>query len=191
MVRQPRRFVPRLEPFDERALPSVTIDLFPDGTLQIVGDDANNVISISDSGKPDAGSVIVQADGGFYVADGPVTRIRVVTLGGDDTVDYQLSSDVTSNRTVQVELGLGNDAFTAHLDGQNFAAGTDFLVQALGEGGKDRLTLDARGVNLGAGTRFTVDFRGGHGKDSIAFNYSPGMVDPTAMVSLTADQKIR
>jgi hypothetical protein len=191
MARQPRRFVPRLEAFDERALPSVTIDLFPDGTLQIVGDEADNLVTISDTGKPDAGSVTVQADGQFYVADGPVTRIRVVTQGGDDKVDYWLSSDLTGHRTVQVDLGLGNDSFAAHLGGQNFAAGTDFLVQALGGGGKDRLTLDAQKVNLGARTHFTVDFQGGHGKDGIVFNYSPGVVDPTAVVSLTADQKIR
>jgi len=191
MARQTRRFVPRLEAFDERALPSVTITEFPDGTLQILGDDTANVISIQDTGKPGAGSVVVQADGQFYVSQGNVCRIQVFTYGADDKVDYWLASDLTSNRTVSVDLGLGNDVFTAHLDGQNFAAGTDFLVQAAGGGGKDTLRLDAPAVNLGAGAHFTVDFEGGHGKDGVVFNYSPGLVDPSAVVTLVADQKIR
>jgi hypothetical protein len=188
MARQTRRFVPRLEAFDERALPSVTITEFPDGTLQILGDDTANVIGIKDSGKLGAGSIVVQADGQFYVSQGNVTRIVVYGYGGDDTVDYWLQSDLTSNRTVQVDLGAGNDAFTAHLDGQNFAAGTDFLVQALGGGGKDTLRMDAVGVNIGA-AYFTVDFEGGHGKDGVLFNYSPASLDPAAVVNLTSDQR--
>jgi hypothetical protein len=191
MAWQPRRYVPRLEAFDERVLPTVTVmPLTADGTLTILGDDADNVITISDTGKNPA-SLIVEGDGQLFFVDGFVSRIQVFTFRGDDTVEYQLSSDLASHRTVQVDLGLGNDSFTANLDGQNFAAGTDFLIQALGGGGKDRLTLNAVGVNLGAGAHFTVDFQGGHGKDGIVFNYSPALVDPTAVVSLTADQKIR
>jgi hypothetical protein len=189
MSRQTRRFVPRLEAFGERALPSVTITEFPDGTLQILGDDTTNVISIQDTGKPGAGSIVVQADGQFYVSQGNVTRIQVFSYGGDDTVDYWLQSDLTSNRTVQVDLGLGNDAFTAHLTDQNLTAGTDFLVQAVGGGGKDQLRLDAAGVNIGAGAFFTVDYQGGRGHDGVMFNYAPASVGLGATVSLTSDQK--
>jgi len=191
MARQPRRFVPRLEVFDERTLPSVTVlPLTADGTLTILGDDADNVITISDTGK-DPASLIVEGDGQLFFVDGPVTRIQVFTFGGDDTVDYWLSADLTSHRTVQVDLGQGNDSFAAHLDGQNLAAGADLVIQAIGDRGKDRLTLDAVGVNLGAGAHLTVDFQGEAGKDAVAFNYTPGLVDPTAVVSLTADQRLR
>jgi hypothetical protein len=191
MARQPRRFVPRLEAFDERVLPAVTVlPLTADGTLTILGDDADDVITVSDTGKNPA-SLIVEADGQFYFVDGFVTRVQVFTAGGDDTVVYRLSSDLASHRTVRVDLGAGDDSFSADVGGQNFAAGTDFLVQALGGRGKDRLTLKAGGVDLGARTHFTVDFQGGGGKDAIAFNYAPALIDPTALVSLTADQKVR
>jgi hypothetical protein len=190
MARQPRRFVPRLEAFDDRTLPSVTVmPLTADGTLTILGDDASNVITISDTGK-DPASVIVQADGQFYFIDGFVTRIQVFTAGGDDVVNYQLASELTSHRTVSVDLGLGNDSFTADLNGQTLAAGTDFVIQVLGGGGKDRLTLNAVGVNVGARTHLTVDFQGGRGHDGVTFNYVPASVGDMAVVTLNADQKI-
>ena len=191
MARQTRRFVPRLEALDARALPSVSITEFPDGTLQIVGDDAANSIIISDAGNNLAGSVTVQADGQWYFSQGPITRISVYGNGGDDTVVYNLSSELSVNRTVSVDLGAGNDAFTANLDKQTFDPGTDFVIQALGGGGKDALTLNATGVNIGANAHFTVDFEGGHGKDGVTFNYAPASVDPTAAVLLTTDQRVR
>jgi hypothetical protein len=188
---QLRRFVPRLEAFDERILPTVQVlPLTADGTLTILGDDADNVITISDTGK-DPASLIVEADGQFYFVDGFVTRVQVFTNGGDDTVEYRLSSDLATNRTVAIDLGLGNDSFTANLDNQTLSTGTDFLIQAVGGGGKDTLTLNAVGVNLGAGTHLTVDFQGGRGHDGVTFNYSPNVVDPTAVVWLTADQRLR
>jgi hypothetical protein len=197
MARQPRRFVPRLEAFDERILPSVDVrPLTADGTLTIVGDDADDVITISDTGKNPA-SIIVEADGQFYFIDGIVTRIQVFAGGGEDIVEYHLTSDLTSNRTVFVDLGLGNDQFSAtlndpnNLGNQTLAAGTDLVIQALGGGGKDALTLNAVGVNVGAGTHLTVDFQGGRGHDGVKFNYAPASVGDLAVVSLNADQRIR
>jgi hypothetical protein len=190
MARQPRRFVPRLEAFDERALPSVTVSYTEtDGLLFIQGSAAADAITITDTGKADAGSVTVFDNGiPVYFSTGLVNRIVVVAGGGADTVDYWLSSDLTTNRTVTADLGAGNDSFTAHLDGQNLVA--NLTMQALGRGGKDHLELDARNVNLGAGTWLTVNFRGGAGKDTVAFNYTPGLVDVSAVVSLTADPRI-
>jgi hypothetical protein len=185
------RFVPRLEAFDDRIVPTVQVlPLTADGTLTILGDDAANVITISDTGK-DPASLIIEADGQFYFVDGFVSRIQVFTADGEDTVEYRLASDLTSHRTVSVDLGLGNDSFTANLDGQTVAAGTDLVIQAVGGGGKDTLTLNASGVNIGAGAHLTADFQGGRGHDGVTFNYTPGVVDESAVVSLTADQRIR
>lgn len=189
MARQIRRFVPRLEALCERALMSVSITEFPDGTLQIVGDDTANVISISDTGKSLPGSVTVEADGQIYFSQGPITRISVFGNGGNDSVEYTLSSDLTVNRTVSVDLGAGNDSFTATLDGQNLGSGTDYVIQALGGGGKDTMRLDATGVNIADHAHLLVDFEGGKGKDGVMFNYAPASVDPTASVLLTSDQK--
>jgi hypothetical protein len=191
MSRQTRRFVPRLEAFDERALPSVTISEFSDGTLQILGDALANHITIQDTGKADAGSVTVEADGQLYVSHGVVTRIQVVTYGGADTVDYWLASDLTTTRTVWVDLGARNDTFTAHLGGQNLAAGSNLNVQAFGRGGADHLTLDAKDVTVGAGTHLAVDLEGGHGKDTVVMNCVPAFCDPTGLVTLTTDERQR
>jgi VCBS repeat-containing protein len=190
MARQPRRFVPRLETFDERTLPSVTVSYSPtDGLLLVRGDRASDVITITDTGKGDFGSVTVFDHGtAIYFSEGPVTRIQVLTYGGNDTVDYWLTSDLTCNRTVWVDLGARNDAFTAHLDHQNLGGACGLLVQAFGRGGKDRLALDAHQVNLGDHTSLTVDFQGGRGRDAVAFNYQPAWVDPTAEVILSSDQ---
>jgi hypothetical protein len=190
MVRPIRRFVPRLEALDERTLPSVTVSYSPmDGSLLVQGGSRSDVISITDTGKAEPGSVIVFDHGtAVYFSEGPVSRIQVLTYGGNDTVDYWLSSDLTTDRTVWVDLGARNDAFTVHMDRQNLGAGGGLVVQAFGRGGKDRLTLDARQVNLGDHARLTVDFQGGRGRDTVAFNYQPASVDPTAEVTLTSDQ---
>jgi hypothetical protein len=191
MSRQTRRFVPRLEAFGERTLPSVTISEFSDGTLQILGDAAANHITIQDTGKDEAGSVTVEADGQLYVSRGVVTRIKVLTYGGADTVDYWLVSDLTTNHTVSVDLGMRNDTFTAHLDGQNLAAGASLNIQAFGRGGADRLDLEARGVTIGAGSHLAVDLQGGHGKDAVVMNCNPAFCDPTGLITLATDEKRR
>jgi hypothetical protein len=190
MARQPRRFVPRLEAFDERTLPSVTVSYSPiDGSLVVQGSKAGDVITITDTGKAEFGSITVFDHGtAIYFSEGPVARIRVLTYGGNDTVDYWLTSDLTCNRTLWVDLGARNDTFTAHLDEQNLSAGCGLVVQAFGRGGKDRLALDAHKVNLGDHTCLTVDFQGGRGRDTVAFNYHPAWVDPTAEVILSSDQ---
>ncbi|HKB02135.1 MAG TPA: hypothetical protein VKD90_07945 [Gemmataceae bacterium] len=190
MAQQPRRFVPRLEALDERTLPSVTVFYSPtDGLLLVRGDRASDVITITDTGKSDFGSVTVFDHGtAVYFSEGPVTRIQVLTYGGNDTVDYWLTSDLASNRSVWVDLGRRNDAFTVHMDRQNLAAGYGLMVQAFGGGGKDRLILDAQQVNIGPACSLTVDFQGGKGRDTVAFNYHPASVDPTAVVNLTSDQ---
>ena len=190
MARQNRRFVPHLEAFDERVLPSVSVTYSPDGVLFIQGTAAADVIAVTDTGAGDAGSVTVFDHGvSVYVATGPVTQIMVNTGGGADTVDYRLTSDLATKRQVTVDLGAGNDVFAAHLDGHTL--GANLLMQALGRRGSDRLTLDAQHVNVGAGTWLTVNFQGGAGSDQVKFNYLPDFVDPTAVVKLTADQRIR
>ena len=191
MARPHRRFVPRLEAFDERVLPSVTTHYTPaDGVLVVKGTAAADVITITDAGTADAGAVTVLDHGvPVFTSPGPVTQIMVVTYGGADAVDYRLTSDLTTKRSVTADLGGGNDSFAAHLDGRTLAA--SLRVAALGRSGRDTLTLNARDVGVGAGTWLTVDLRGGMGSDTVKFNYTPAFVDPTGVVSLTADQKVR
>src|SRR5262249_27216829 len=99
------------------------------------------------------------------------------------------TGNLTTKRAVTTDLGAGNDSFTATLDGQTLSA--NLRIAALGRAGRDTLTLNAKNVTVGPATWLTVDLRGGMGSDAVKFNYSPNRVDATAVVSLTADQKIR
>src|SRR5262249_51671841 len=168
MARPIRRFVPRLEVFDERVLPSVTTQYTAtDGVLVVKGAAVNDVIAITDTGKGDAGAVTVFDHGvAVFTSPGPVTQIMVLTYGGNDAVDYRLTGDLTTKRTVTADLGLGNDSFTANLDGQTLAA--SLRIQALGRAGRDTLTLNANNVTVGA-TWLSVDLRGGMGSDVVKF----------------------
>jgi hypothetical protein len=186
MPRATARFVPRLEAFDDRSLPSVTITESA-GTLLIVGNAAPDQVTILDDGTGLPGSVVVQADGQTYVSREPVRNILVETRGGADTVDYWLGGTLVANRTVSVDLGRRADTFTAHVDGLTVPAGVELVIGAFGRGGADRLHLDAVGVNVGAGGLLAADFQGGAGKDAITFNFVPGQVDGS--VSLLTDER--
>src|SRR5262249_57164321 len=81
MAKPIRRFVPRLETFDERVLPSVTTNYTAtDGVLVVKGDAANDVIAITDTGKGDAGAVTVFEHGvSVFTSTELVSQILVFT----------------------------------------------------------------------------------------------------------------
>ena len=99
MARRSLRFIPRLESFDDRALPSVTFSE-AGGMLLIPGDDAANTITIQDDGTANVGSIRVVGDGQEYVSRFLVTNILIVTNGGEDVVDYTSTGDMVTDRTV-------------------------------------------------------------------------------------------
>ena len=188
-----RRFVPRLEALDDRSLPSVTyavVGTDTGNTLIITGDAEANTIVISDAGT-DTG-VIVNGDGNPYdatVENAPISAIVVQTLGGDDTVLYELSGPLTVTRLVSVDLGRGADTFTVNLDGQTISgASTNLGITATGDGGGDTLILNAVGATVSPEAGLSVGFKGQAGKDTITFDYSFGFLD-LGNVTLTKDQK--
>jgi len=192
MARDSLRFIPRLEAFDTRVLPAVTIAEVLDPasstyTLRIVGDEGPNQISIFDDGTGFAGAVLVQADGVLYISENPIRNIEVNTLAGMDTVDYWLVADLTSSRTVTADLGTKIDTFTAHLDNRNISADTDLTIRAIGQGGNDRFNLEAQDVFVGASAELTIDFQGGHGREFFNLNDSVS-VDPTGLYTLTTSR---
>ena len=173
MATNTRRFIPRLQPLDERALPSVTYLL--QGSLLFVTGDANaNVITITDSGT--ATGVKVTGDGAAYEATTPITHVFVDTGDGDDTVVYNLSTSLLANRLVDARLGRGRDSFTANITGQSLATGVNLDISVYGAGGADALVLNAQGLNTNVGSILNVYFNGGAGKDKVTFYYSPGAV---------------
>jgi hypothetical protein len=177
MNRPARRFVPRLQAFDERCLPTVTAVIVPGSNiLQITGDANANTITITDNGTADG--VTVVGDGQTFTFTGQqIDAITVDAGGGDDVVTYNLTSTLASSRNIDVHLGAGNDAFTANMNGQGLAPSISLDISTYGEGGKDALTLNAQNFNTDANSILNIDYVGGPGKNSVNFNYSPGLLD--------------
>ena len=174
-------------------LPSVSYVL--SGTAFVHGDAAANTITINDDGSA-TGVSVTSADGNNWAAGTAISSVFVDAQGGDDTVVYNLSvpdvngqhAPMTVNRLVDVDLGVGNDAYTANIAGQSLAPFVNLDLSGHGHGGKDSMILNAQNVSTASGSVLNVDFSGDAGKDVIQFNYSAG-IDASGMVVFTKDQK--
>jgi hypothetical protein len=176
MSRPVRRFVPRLQAFDERCLPSVTAAVVPGtGILQITGDANPNTITITDDGT--ASGVTVVGDGQTFTFANTITAITVDAGAGDDVVTYNLTATLGSSRNIDVNLGTGNDAFTGNMSNQGLAQNISLDISAYGQGGADKLALNAQNFNTDLNSILDIDYVGGAGKNSVNFNYSPGLLD--------------
>jgi hypothetical protein len=158
-------------------MPSVTFTE-TDGTLVISGDQFANSIVVTDDGSANAGNVVVEADGETYTSLGAVTTIRVVSRSGADDVQYSLTGDLTSERTVRVYLGNQHDSFTANLIG-DLLEGADLTICANGGNGHDSLAFTGVDANVGLGASLLVKLLGGNGVDSLAVDYA-GLLNGTA-----------
>jgi hypothetical protein len=194
-----RRFVPRLECFDERAMPSVTYAYDPSTQILTVTGDAvaADNLTINDDGTA-AGITVTSGDGHNWPnvteTGGIVTQVFVKTQGGNDIVNYNLNAPLTVLRVVDVDLGLGADKYTANISGQSLVAlpavqPANLDLSAHGGGGGDTMILNAMGFSTAAGTVLNVDFSGDAGKDVIQFNYSIGLDGQNGIVSFKKDQK--
>src|SRR4051812_6140762 len=187
MAKPTRRFVPRLEAFDDRCLPSVNC-LQSGDTLQVLGDDAANVVTITDNVVIDAVTgekgVMVSADGQTWTFGSSVARIQVFTYGGNDTLNYSASGALAASRTLTVDLGTKNDVFNCNMDGLSVGTHTDMIVQAYGQGGGDKIDLSAQNASVGASGSLVVDLQGGHGKDGLTTNFAGMTVDPAGLFSV-------
>jgi len=187
MAKPTRRFVPRLEAFDERCLPSaVTVVYAPsDTSITINGNAKGNDITITDDGTngdpnvPGEFNVRVIVDGVEWDFNVPVSRIRVIGGGGVEHVTYNLVGDMAVDRTVDASLGGRDDFFSADLHGHNILFGADYVIQAHGDAGNDTLSLNASGSHVEAGATLTVNLQGDKGKDAVTV--TPPLVDPSGL----------
>jgi len=188
----------RLEPLNDRVVPSVTV-VQDGGTMTIKGDAHANDIEIRDGGTPAGLTVLVDGvDQGLSGLE--VTKVVVRAGSGADTVSYTLTGDYAATaRTVEVWLGNGNDTFTADL-GYAIGADSSLTLQVHGGNGKDDLSATGTGSVAGtldvqlfgqngmdvvsydytgdvvAGGTLKVQVDGGNGKDDLSFHYA-GLVD--------------
>src|SRR5262245_7872915 len=116
----PARYAPRLEVLEDRLVPALTIREV-NGVLRIKGDDhLNDFITIGDTGGSVAGPVTVIANGQFRLSRTPITRIRIDTGGGRDTVQYSLLRNLISGQNRRIDIDTGSDLDTVTI---NLAAG--------------------------------------------------------------------
>jgi hypothetical protein len=163
------RFVPRLEALEQRSLLSCTVT-FNQGVLLIKGDAQANHVKVFDnglnSGSPLA-NVSVACDGQSQQF-AHVQVIKVRTLGGNDTVRYELSQPLVGFRAVEVDLGGGDDAFTANLR-SHLTAFSHLDLEVRGDSGRasgtDTLVLNA--VNVTIDGELDANLDGGAGNDRI------------------------
>jgi hypothetical protein len=178
--------IPRLECLDDRALPAATITQ-GGAALFIKGDAQANSIQITDNGTNAAGNVTVVADGQTFTSTSAVRYIAVYANGGGDTVQYSLSAGLAddANRLVSINLGAGDDSFTANLGGE--VLGTRLYLSAYGNAGADILDLNAEGLDVAAGSYVNFNLNGGIGNDTITFDHTGVVNGFLTVVALGSD----
>ncbi|HWE37421.1 MAG TPA: hypothetical protein VG406_12705 [Isosphaeraceae bacterium] len=148
--------------------------------LVITGTNRADVIAIADDGTAAAGNVTVAlGDGTTYTSRAAISEVEVLGKGGDDQVSYRLTGDLNSYRAVLVDLGAGNDQFSANLGGA--VANTDGLdLQVRGDSGNDNLAVNQSGATT-AGTAF-VYLEGDGGNDTITYHGNGAVASGAALV---------
>ncbi len=137
-------------------------------TLLVLGTNKADVINITDNGSGAAGNITVTlGNGGVYTSKSAVTEIEVMGMGGNDQVSYTLTGPLVAERIVLVDLGAGNDQFTANINGAvDNMSGLD--LEAYGDAGNDVMTINQSGEIL-EGT-FIPYLDGGSGNDTLTYN---------------------
>jgi hypothetical protein len=174
------RWTPRLECLGERALPSVTFTEADDGSLEIRSDQRADSIVVTDDGT---GTILVEVAGQDpYTSEAPITTIRIFGASGADDVEYNLTGDLSSERTVEVFLGNQHDSFAANVDGA-LLEGADLSILANGGNGHDSLTLNGASANVDAGANLSVEFNGNNGKDALLLNYAAAFMGTASFLA--------
>jgi Bacterial Ig-like domain (group 3)/Domain of unknown function (DUF4214)/RTX calcium-binding nonapeptide repeat (4 copies) len=154
------RFLPQVEPLDERVLLSVTAT-FSAGTLRVAGDELDNTIVVS---RNAAGTILVNGDGGPVLLQGvTVANTDLILLNGGAGND-SLALDETNGALPLARLdgGAGNDVLIGGSVGDVFdgAGGDDTLF---GGAGNDTFVWspgDGSDVVEGQGGSDTLVFNG-------------------------------
>jgi hypothetical protein len=148
---QPCTFRPQLEALESRDCPSAVVTFIPH-TLLILGDSGDNTVKITDNGS---GTVTASVDSVPAVTKSGINNILVLTRGGNDTVNYNLTGTLTTPRLLSVDLGSLADTAanknSATLDFGGNAINSYFAAVVVGTAGQDTVstanfTGDIKGV---------------------------------------------
>jgi hypothetical protein len=152
-----RREKPGVESLEGRRVPAVVVQPVGD-TLQIIGDDAPNTVTISQT--DDGYSVDVLNEQSYSSTYwGPKNRLVIDLKGGSDTLKYAFGKydrpDLGTTKTLNINLGAGNDV--VQLDfGQGPSIYCDRIIKAplsiVLEGGEGNDQLSAEFTRFRQGT---------------------------------------
>jgi hypothetical protein len=161
------RFVPAVEALEDRRVPAVNF-IVQGSTLIVIAPtvpgQAGSRIIINDNGGTGPNNVTAFARAPFS-PNVPISTVIVNTGRGEDRVAYNLIGDLTTKRTVDVNLGQGNDEFVATIR-RNLLGGSSLTINAGGGGGDDNL----RGVIIGslaANSHLALNYDAGGGTNRV------------------------
>jgi hypothetical protein len=174
MAKPTRRFVPRLEAFDDRCLPSVTMLIDGGTSVQVQCDDTADNILV----REETGVLSIYDNGSLIFSRSGMSLVEVFTNGGNDTVTYQVApGDLAHSQTLRVDLGAGNDTFNATMDNVTVDSGNDLIVQAFGRAGGDTFNVSAQNAHVSLNASLVVDLIAGKGKATFNVDYTGVTVD--------------
>jgi hypothetical protein len=126
-------------------------------TMAVIGTSGADTVDITDDGS---GNVTATLNGTTQDATG-ITSVAVITLGGNDTINYTVTGDQTGQTAVVVNAGKGDDA--VNLTAGNVTGQFAFL----GFGGQGNATITATVGGVASGATAAVALSGGQGDDTI------------------------
>ena len=180
------RYVPRLEALEERSLPAVNF-LVLGSTLFIVGPTTSHPppaeqVTLIDNGSAGPNNVTAIGRQRFF-PNVPITNVVVILHGGHDSVSYNLTGDLTGQRTVAVGLNGGHGHFDAVLR-RNLLAGSSLFLNVEGSGPNDHLQTEVIGNVLG-GAALEMNYMALRGNNSIQVRTTTSVtVDPGSLIQM-------
>lgn len=174
-------FRPKLELLEGRAVPSAVVTV-TGHLLTIQCDAADDTVVLYDDGAGGiTGFATDQFNNFVNINASGITEISVGTNQGNDRVAYFLVNDLQAGQQQllsAIDLGAGNDYFTAYMHdpttgvGSDIQAGASLIMGVFGGDGNDTLIVDAtRDVDIGAGGRLKAVFLGNAGNDRLDMAY--------------------
>jgi hypothetical protein len=155
-----------LEALEDRTCPSSVV--LSGHTLSVTGTSGSDVITVRDGGHGNV-NVSVRDSAGHVVSRSVtgVNSIQINALGGNDKLDYALTSTLTGSETISVNLGSGNN--TALMNFSPGVSAPSLKVNVVGGANDD--TLQA---TFGAITNTNVNFQSnlGNGNDHVFANFN-------------------
>lgn len=107
-------FKPELGVLEGREVPSATVSVVG-GKMEITGDSAANAVVIRDDGGGNVSATVVTGSTQVTRSASKINQIVVHTLGGDDSINFQLTRNMLTALDLDVDGGSGNDRIAIDL----------------------------------------------------------------------------